>query len=384
MDRKKKICILLNLDEGLERNSGIYTGVEEYVNKHTDWTLNWNHYPEIYLSKCKVGEQPFYDGIIGRISEAAYEHAQRLSIPMVNVMMKTNFKEIPASFQDFKSIGRMSAEHMLSRGFKRFIHIDPNDPAGIDFLEGVKEVLSPLGYDIKSYRYNNNCGLTSKAWERQMATFSSWKEEWEFPLAVLNSQPYPPLVSYFLENNIRIPEDIAMIAGRDEKAYCESIKPHLTAIDGNTSGIGYKAAKLLDQIFKGEPITKSPVYTTPGDIIIRESTDTYATGDQVVKEALRFISKNILSVIEVGHVVDDSGLSRSNLEKRFRSAVGHTIKDEIDTLRVISAKRLLSDRKAKIYSVHKSAGFSSALHMRRVFMKIINMTPGDYRRSLNN
>ena len=86
----------------------------------------------------------------------------------------------------------------------------------------------------------------------------------------------------------------------------------------------------------------------------------------------------------VGHVVDDSGLSRSNLEKRFRSAVGHTIKDEIDTLRVISAKRLLSDRKAKIYSVHKSAGFSSALHMRRVFMKIINMTPGDYRRSLNN
>ena len=67
-------------------------------------------------------------------------------------------------------------------------------------------------------------------------------------------------------------------------------------------------------------------------------------------------------------------------EMRFHKAVGHSIVDEINRMRITTLKRLLVESDAKINTLFRDCGFSSPLHLRRVFFKYTNMTPGEFRR----
>ena len=97
---------------------------------------------------------------------------------------------------------------------------------------------------------------------------------------------------------------------------------------------------------------------------------------------MRYIAENIDKGIQAFNVTDQAALSKSALQQRFKAATGLTIKEEIDRLRVLSAQRLLQNRNLKIKEVHQQAGFSSALHMRRVFIKLTGSTPGQYRKNM--
>ena len=67
------------------------------------------------------------------------------------------------------------------------------------------------------------------------------------------------------------------------------------------------------------------------------------------------------------------------MEIRFQKAVGHSIVDEINRLRITTLKRLLIETEEKINRLYREVGFSSPLHMRRVFSKYTGMTPGEFR-----
>ena len=264
------------------------------------------------------------------------------------------------------------------------VNVDFTENSSGHFLEGAKEVLKPLKYRIKKYRFNRIFADTSLGWERQMANFAKWIEEWEFPMAICSSGHIIAIATYCLQNGIRIPEDVALILTGEEEGFSETIKPNISAIDTDYWRLGYESARLLHRQFKGEEVENGPHYIKPKGIVARESTDTYATEDEVVREALRFIADNIDKGILVSDIVDHVPVSRSSLENRFKASVGHTIKEEIDRLRIISSKRLLTDKNIKIKDIFRKAGFSSALHMRRVFLKSTGMTPGEYRKSLKS
>ena len=381
-EQNYRICIALNLDQGFERYTLLYRGIQDYAKKYCNWTRAWNHYPDKLLSTCSPDQQPSYDGVIGRIKFAAYDEMKRLNIPGVNIWYNSDLTEIPSSLPNYVQAGRLAARHMLSRGFKNFINIDYMDRSSTDFFAGIKEELKPHRYPCKRYRFNRKSADSSAAWDKQMKTFKTWIPEWEFPLAVCSSAPIIAVAPFCQENNLRIPEDLAIIVSGNQTSYCESIEPHISAVDIDYWRIGYEAARLMDKQLKGEELENIHHKVEPLGVVARDSTDTYATDDDEVRVALRYIADNIQNGIIVSDIVEQVSISRSSLENRFKEATGHTIKDEIDRLRVISAKRLLGDRKIKIKTIFKKTGFSSALHMRRVFTKVTGMTPSDFRQSL--
>ena len=73
------------------------------------------------------------------------------------------------------------------------------------------------------------------------------------------------------------------------------------------------------------------------------------------------------------------GISRRNLELKFRRGTGRTILAEIQRIRLDHAKRMLRDTDLPIPQIAASSGYNSASYLTQVFHKDVGVTPARYR-----
>ena len=96
--------------------------------------------------------------------------------------------------------------------------------------------------------------------------------------------------------------------------------------------------------------------------------------------ALHFLHDHAGEPIAVGDLVGHLLISRRSLEMRFRKAVGRTIHEELQRVRLERAKRLLLETDLPIPSVAEAAGFASPSYLGQVFRRTFGVTPARYRR----
>ena len=85
-------------------------------------------------------------------------------------------------------------------------------------------------------------------------TIAAWMKDWQLPIGVyVGSEPEGRMVAQICYNRgWRVPEDVAIIAGRNEETFCEHLHPTLTSVELGYERIGYEAARLLDRLMDGE------------------------------------------------------------------------------------------------------------------------------------
>jgi LacI family transcriptional regulator len=143
--------------------------------------------------------------------------------------------------------------------------------------------------------------------------------------------------------------------------------------------IGYRAAAMLDRLMDGEPPPTEPELVPPLELIPRQTTDVFAADDPLVSRALRFISENGQQRILVNHVASAVGTNRRTLERKFRESMGRSIAGEITRLRLERAKRRLIESDSPMKEIALDAGFRGADHFYKVFARVEEMTPSQYR-----
>jgi AraC-like DNA-binding protein len=104
------------------------------------------------------------------------------------------------------------------------------------------------------------------------------------------------------------------------------------------------------------------------------------SSDPVVSQALEFIWTRSHLAISVPQIAKQSGLTRRTLERRFQSALGHSILDEIVACRLNRAKRLLMETELPIKVVTYLSGFTSEERLRAVFLERIGVSPTQFRK----
>ncbi len=375
----KKIALSLNFELPYERYHDFYCGVQEYADKYTSWEIVWDHFPEY---KLKSQKEPYYAGVIGRIKFAAHKEIVRLNLPHVNSWYGSTIKEIPSVLPNMKETGRIAAQHLIDRGFRNIVNIDnKDDPASDDFFKGVRSVLKLYKVPAKRLLVTREVGEDSELWHKFCNKVDNWAKTWETPMGVCCSMSHLgfKLSRRMMENNLRIPEDVALICGFNEHAFCESHAPFISSIDMDIKRIGYESARLLDEQFKNGVVKGVRRYISPNGLVTRDSTDTFAIKDENLKIAMRYIADNTKNNINVVDVVDAVPISRRSLELKIEKIIGHTIVDEINRLRIITLKRFLKESDKKLSQLYKDTGFSSPKHMRRVFKRYTSMTPVEYR-----
>lgn len=84
--------------------------------------------------------------------------------------------------------------------------------------------------------------------------------------------------------------------------------------------------------------------------------------------------------VEIPPLAKKLGVSRRTLERAFRQVQGHSIREEVHRCRLFRACSLLRETTMKIEQVALMAGFPGYDHMKRVFQRFLNQSPGEYRR----
>jgi LacI family transcriptional regulator len=361
----------------LRRHYDLNIGIEQYADEQGDWNLEVSHYPEV---RMKRGHR--FDGTVGRITPEILAGARAAGIPAVNTWVNSPVAtDVPSVHVDYYGIGGMAAEHLYTRGIRRFVHIGWHQPrAPALHFQGVSEAAKKLGCTCSRLRIARNYEDSARSWERFVETIERAAETWSAPLgiAVHSDDLGRAVISELRGLGWSLPTEIALVpVGND--TFCQPF-PSMSSIDSGYQRIGYEAARLLDALMRGEAPPNEALLVPPKELVIRQSTDAFAVKDPRVARALRFMADHSHLSLSVSDIAKAAGVARQNLDKPFFRAVGRTINDELIRLRIEQLKRLLVTLEDSQKSIFRIAGFGSESQAYRCFKQFTGETPTEYRK----
>src|SRR5690606_36670774 len=140
------------------------------------------------------------------------------------------------------------------------------------------------------------------------------------------------------------------------------------------------AAERLDRLMRGETDDGRPILVPPKGIQLRASSDEFVVEDPVVLRAARRIRDRAFSGLTVGEICDETGVSRSTLERRMKAGLGRGAKEEILRVRFREVNRLLGASDLTIDLIAEQTGFAHAHYLQTAYRERFGVTPGEFRR----
>ena len=132
---------------------------------------------------------------------------------------------------------------------------------------------------------------------------------------------------------------------------------------------------------KGKPAPEERILVPPKGVVTRQSTDIAAIDDPVITAALATIRQHACNGLQVADLAATLPVSRSVLQRRFQSVLGHSIHDAILKVQLDKVRELLRDSDLPIRDVAAKAGFTHPEYMSAVFKSHFQQTPNQYRRA---
>jgi LacI family transcriptional regulator len=206
-------------------------------------------------------------------------------------------------------------------------------------------------------------------------------DEWQSPIGVYVGQEACGrlVVQAGHRRGWRIPEDVAIVAGKNQETLCEQPRPSLTSIEIGYARIGYAAAELLDRLMAGQPPPAAPIRLSPHGLVVRESTDFFAVEDPTVAAALTFVSANSHRRIGPDDVAAAVGVETRTLQNYFQRTIQRPIATEIRRVRIERAKRELAQSDRTLATIARAVGFGTIQRLHEVFRRELGIAPGEYR-----
>ena len=178
---------------------------------------------------------------------------------------------------------------------------------------------------------------------------------------------------------VPVPEEMTVMGIDNDVLTCENTSPTLSSVAPAFEHSGRLAAGLLARRIR-LPGLKPVVVDFGSDSIVRRlSTSRGGRKDIRLARAVEYIRVNACKGISVSDAVREMGLSMRTAENRFRAVVGHSIRDEIVSVRIAKAKELLANAKIAVNSVYAYCGYKDERSLRYAFTKATGMSPSAWR-----
>jgi LacI family transcriptional regulator len=258
--------------------SSVISGIEDVAYKQ-GFTVTISQSNDSFEKESTIAHTLFanrVDGLILSIGmeTQTYDHLKLFSdrdIPLV--FFDRVVDEIPSHkivVDDFGG-GYRATQHLIEQGRKRIAHI--GGPLFLDIYQnrekGYKKALTDAKLPVeKSYILHNS--LTRKDGVNAIKKLLSCKN---CPDAIFcgNDTTALSTIVYLKENNIRIPEDIAIV-GFSNEPYTELVTPSITTMQQPGFDMGQKAAELIiNQINHKNETCNYETITMETNLIVRNS-----------------------------------------------------------------------------------------------------------------
>lgn len=101
--------------------------------------------------------------------------------------------------------------------------------------------------------------------------------------------------------------------------------------------------------------------------------------DEAVKKVQEYIEENYTEKISVDDLARTVGVSRRNLERRFRKATFNSIVEYMQRVRIEAAKQTLEKERENVAEAMYKAGYNDSKAFRTTFKKLTGLSPMEYR-----
>jgi two-component system, response regulator YesN len=100
----------------------------------------------------------------------------------------------------------------------------------------------------------------------------------------------------------------------------------------------------------------------------------------LIKEAVTSIRFTIDQPLSLNRIADTLGVHPSYLSRTFKKALGMTLTDYINRLRIEEAKYMLASSNESVAKIALSVGYNDPNYFSKVFTKLEHVTPHEYRK----
>ena len=378
----RQIAVMVETDNSA--SCRIIRGIANYADRHCRWHLLLDPRDHDHRPTLPDGWQGH--GIIARLnSKQQLENLQRRGLPLVNVDDVVGQEQgVGSVVTDEDLLSEMAMGHLLDRGFRKFAYFAPpsllySKRRGEAFAKHVESA----GFQCISYKPGYRAGRKI-GWVERQRRVERWIRSLPRPIAVLTVDAYRArqLAEICHLAGVRVPDDVAILAGSHDELMCEVSTPPLSSVNVASERIGHDAAQLLDRMIAGETAPSEPVRVPPRGVNSRQSTDLLAIDDEEIVDALRYIRNHAHRGIIVEDILRQVPISRRSLEIQFRKYLGRSPAREIRRVQLERSRDLLSRRELSITEVALSCGFANATRFGVAFKKDTGKTPHAFRKEL--
>lgn len=379
--KPQRVAIMLDLGWPYKRHADVFAGIQRYaLSKGWDSIIDEFAHDTLRHRNRSI----HYDGIIARANHELAYRATRRGIPVVNVWPSSPARKLlPGVFPDSTAVGRLIAEHLLSRGFRSFATL--TSQKNLDHVSEVEEIARIVGnegFPCVCEHIPQNPEQDLLSWRKTELVIKRWMDKLRPPVGMYVGLEGcgRMVVQACRERGWAVPADVAIVAGKNEVTLCENPRPSLTSIEIGYDRVGYEAASLLDRLMSGESLPTEPMRIAPQGLVVRESTDFFAVHNKLVASALAFISANSHRRIGPDDVAKAVDQETRTLQNHFRKVLNRPVATEIRRVRIERAKRELTQSKRPIAEIAMAVGFVSSQRFYEVFYREVGLTPSQYRK----
>ena len=356
-----------------------YNGIAAYA-KSADWRLHPVDARTVRPDVPHILDFWKPDGVIVDASGAPQMFCNDdfgcLPVVVMNPEMDIKGRSRPAVFSDSIEITRLAASELLGL-----------NPASLAFLEWFKpsikwssvkrdtmeeiakmhgipfSVITPAKADADDMaRYEERVAKTLERMPRPCGVFAVTD--------ILGAIA----ISAATKLELRIPEDIAVIAVDDDPEICENCTPTLTSVRPDFFQLGFSAGRLLNDAMHSSKTAHS-VTIPPLAVVRRASTQAMRISDRKIAWMLEQIRLRACNGISPKDITSAFNCSRRMSEIRFKAATGKTIGEAILERRFAAACAYLKDGKSSVSAIANFCGWKNDTAFRKAFKSRFGQSP---------
>lgn len=384
--RKERPNVLLALPLAYQDGVDEYRGCMRYLQEHgCDWKL--------IIERCDFTVADFRrltdDGVAAVmatnvIRDEAIMEIAKTNLPTVYIgseggPLAKRTKNIAFVDLDSQRIGKMAADFLFGLGgYADYGCVGENDDyAWSDCrAKSFEKELIRRGVRCKtvSVKARRHCG--------HLPRLASWLRALEKPAAlfVTRDQLAAEVLDLCEHEGIRVPQDMAVLGVDNEFVLCAHTHPPLSSIQPDFESQGYEATKVIDAMLRGLPFSRLTVCSTKG-IEARQSTEASSPAGRLVSRARELMRLGYADRgLDVAMLAKRLKVSRRLLDLRYRQIAGRTVLEDLRSLRLEHARRLLETTSLTLAEIAHRSGFASDSYLSRSFLAAYGRSPREARK----
>lgn len=378
----KRVAVAVGISGAAERD--YLSGIFRYVNTGKRWSLDLlKTQDELERHICANG---YPDGVI-----LALPNKTRSWKTLLKNLTPTVFIDIPPQdvmpiskpFSivrlDDVGIGRVAADHLLSRGrYNSFLCVidQPQFQYPSHRRQGFYERLGNVGVPVETLVISESAA-DSKEIEMIRQTLMRLPR----PTAIFAVRDRAALKIFDVcrRFNLSIPEKVAVLGVDNDELFCKTLPVKLSSILPDHEQVGFLAARELNRLMRDGNGREIVYPKSVKEIFMRDSTRIIPPAARLISAAMSYIADNAMRPLRVDDVARHIGVSRRLAEMRFRQIQGESIMDIITHHRIAALKTRLRNSQKSVSQIAAEFEFSSSAAMIRYFKAATGITPSVWR-----